>query len=101
MSCPTGIRPNDELRALFARCKDGKHRLVKMVIKDEELQLAGTASVRGSVEEDIGRELGRMVADPAEPCYFLLLLGESSLVPSSGRTSKNMETENLLNHGRA
>lgn len=74
MSCPTGIRPNEEVKGLFARCKDGKHRLIKLVIKDEELQLSSTAQVKGSIEEDVARDLGRLVGEVGEPCYFLLLL---------------------------
>ncbi|PAV73455.1 hypothetical protein WR25_03119 isoform B [Diploscapter pachys] len=70
MACQTGIRANDATKNAFNKGKQAKLRLIKVVVKNEELTLnyeyAGTANWR----DDWKATLPECV-DSFEPCFIL------------------------------
>ncbi|CAI4228117.1 unnamed protein product [Auanema sp. JU1783] len=73
MACQTGIRPNDALRNAFNLGKQAKLRLIKVVVKNEELtsnyEYAGTSNWK----DDWRATLPECV-DAFEPCFILFRL---------------------------
>uniref|UniRef100_A0A914W446 Twinfilin n=2 Tax=Plectus sambesii TaxID=2011161 RepID=A0A914W446_9BILA len=73
MACQTGIRASEPLRRFFAKCKEGNVRVVKVVVKNEELTLNFHEAVSGDWERDFQRSLPHCL-DAYEPCYVLFRL---------------------------
>ena len=89
MSTQTGIQANDELRAFFGKCREGKardkYRLVKVIIVNEELTLEEAKETKGSWKEDWDGFVLRAI-DDNEPCYILYrLVGYFHLNLADGR----------------
>ena len=70
MSTQTGIRANDALSAFFGGCRDGRFRMLKVVIESEALALHSHQEARGSWEQDWDRCVLASVED-SKPCYLL------------------------------
>lgn len=79
MSHQTGIKSNENLRNMFAKCKEGKIRLLKVSITDkEELTLDKYHDVHNS---DWKSDYSRFVVDCIEsktPCYIFFRLDEKT-----------------------
>lgn len=71
MSHQTGITPSEDLQKFFGSAKDGKWRVLKIVIEEEKLQLAESAEPQGNFEEDYKRLVVPMLEDKM-PCYILV-----------------------------
>ncbi len=70
MSTQTGIRANDALAAFFGKCKDGRYRMLKVVISNEALALDLHHETRGGWEQDWDPMVLRAIEEN-EPCYIL------------------------------
>ncbi|GLV34172.1 twinfilin [Carabus blaptoides fortunei] len=70
MSHQTGIRANEKLKKFFAKCRDGKIRLVKISIENEELVLAAHKDVKHSWEKDYDNLIKPLIVDD-QPCYIV------------------------------
>lgn len=71
MSHQTGIKPNEELEKFCAKCKqDGSSRVIKCVIKNEQLCLEEHREPVHHWDEDYYRYVNKMVEDD-QPCYLL------------------------------
>lgn len=73
MSHQTGIKANDELRTFFSKCKDGKIRAFKIIIKDEELILAGSSETKYAWEDDYDKFILPLI-EHQQPCYVFFRL---------------------------
>ncbi|XP_028142934.1 twinfilin [Diabrotica virgifera virgifera] len=73
MSHQTGIRANDELKKFFAKCKEGMVRLVKVSIKDEQLVLDASSSVKHNWEKDFDTNIQPLLEEN-QPCYIIYRL---------------------------
>lgn len=70
MSHQTGIKANAELKKFFGKSRDGKIRIIKVSIENEELTLSGHQNAKGTWEQDFDRYVpGFIVHD--QPCYIL------------------------------
>jgi len=77
MSHQTGISASDDLRQFFATCREGRYRLLKVSIMNEndpQLELDQSKETSGTWEEDW--ELLPPLVDPDQPAYFLFRLDE-------------------------
>lgn len=70
MSHQTGITANNELKSFFGKCKDGKYRMVKVVIQNEQLTLADYRETHGDWDKEWDMLVGAALEDN-EPCYIL------------------------------
>ncbi|XP_047527282.1 twinfilin [Vanessa atalanta] len=70
MSHQTGIQANAELKKYISKCRDGKIRLLKISIENEELTLAKYQSVKGSFEQDFDKYIPSLIVEDL-PCYIL------------------------------
>lgn len=73
MSHQTGIKANDNLKAFFSKCKDGKIRTFKIKIKDEELVLDGSFESKGSWQDDYDKSVLPFL-EYQQPCYIFFRL---------------------------
>uniref|UniRef100_A0A7E4W0R1 Twinfilin n=1 Tax=Panagrellus redivivus TaxID=6233 RepID=A0A7E4W0R1_PANRE len=73
MSCQSGIRADDDVKAFFQTCKQGKVRLAKFVINKEKLSVSYHSPPTADWKADWKRELPNCV-DSYEPCFILFRL---------------------------
>lgn len=73
MSHQTGIKANEKLNAVFAKAKNGKLRVVKVSIENEELTCTGTAEVKKDWLKDYDKLIAPMIEEQT-PCYILYRL---------------------------
>uniref|UniRef100_U5EWR4 Twinfilin n=1 Tax=Corethrella appendiculata TaxID=1370023 RepID=U5EWR4_9DIPT len=73
MSHQTGIKANAELLKFFGKCKDGKTRVIKISIKNEELTLIDHKKVDKDWEKDYDKCVKSLIEDDV-PCYVLYRL---------------------------
>ncbi|XP_058117638.1 twinfilin [Anopheles ziemanni] len=73
MSHQTGIKANAELLKFFGKCKDGKTRVLKVSIENEELRLVSHSDVKRDWEKDYDT-LVRPLIEESTPCYILYRL---------------------------
>ncbi|XP_011306146.1 twinfilin isoform X2 [Fopius arisanus] len=81
MSHQTGIKANDALKKLFAKCRDGKIRVLKISIENEELIPASSSKPVGKWQDDYSR-LVKPLIEENQPAYILYRLDTKS--PDSG-----------------
>ncbi|XP_065133450.1 twinfilin-1a [Paramisgurnus dabryanus] len=77
MSHQTGIQASDEVKDVFGRARNGAHRLMKIVIENEELVLGLTKAACRSWEEDYDKLL-LPVLDDDLPCFILYRLDSTN-----------------------
>nr|XP_055047612.1 twinfilin-1a [Misgurnus anguillicaudatus] len=77
MSHQTGIQASDEVKDVFGRARNGAHRLMKIVIENEELVLGLTKAACRSWEEDYDKLL-LPVLDEDLPCFILYRLDSTN-----------------------
>lgn len=73
MSHQTGIKANAELLKFFGKCKDGKTRVLKVSIENEELALVDHKPVKKDFEKDYDASVKPLIEDDT-PCYILYRL---------------------------
>ncbi|XP_068152390.1 twinfilin [Drosophila tropicalis] len=73
MSHQTGIRANEQLAKVFGKAKNGKLRVVKVSIENEQLSCSGTAEVKKDWERDYDKLISPMLEETV-PCYILYRL---------------------------
>ncbi|XP_065347245.1 twinfilin [Cloeon dipterum] len=73
MSHQTGIKANNDLKQFFGKCRDGKVRIFKVSIENEELVLADHKKSRGTWEQDYDSSVLPLVKEQ-QPCYLLYRL---------------------------
>nr|CAD7200376.1 unnamed protein product [Timema douglasi]CAD7395128.1 unnamed protein product [Timema poppensis] len=73
MSHQTGIKANDDLKKFFGKCRNGKIRVFKVSIVEEELALTSFKEPVGAWEEDYDNYVISMIIDE-QPCYILYRL---------------------------
>lgn len=79
MSHQTGIRSNDNLRQFFAKSKEGRVRMIKVVINDrEELELSAHADIKSSDWKQDYSDLILKSIEPKVPCYIFFRLDEKT-----------------------
>ncbi|KAJ3193175.1 Twinfilin-1 [Irineochytrium annulatum] len=74
MSHQTGIKPSQDLVAVFIQANDGAIRAIKVEIHEETLIPRGSKDAQGSVEEDFA--LLQDWCEDKSPCYILYRLDE-------------------------
>ena len=70
MSTQTGIRATEKLLDFFGQCRDGRIRMVKVVIEKEALVMDGHWERQGTWEQDWEALVLRSVEEN-QPCYLL------------------------------
>ena len=70
MSTQTGIVPDDKLFSFFGKCRDGRYRMLKVIIKNEALTLDSFAETNGSWDQEWDRNVLGAI-ESGEPCYLL------------------------------
>ena len=79
MSHQTGIKSNESLRNSFAKSKEGRIRMLKVVINDkEELTLDTERDVHSQDWKVDYNELVLKVIEPKTPCYIFYRLDEKN-----------------------
>ncbi|EDW24604.1 GL24238 [Drosophila persimilis] len=73
MSHQTGIRANEQLAKVLGKAKNGKLRVVKVSIENEQLSCSATADVKKDWERDYDKLLGPLLEETV-PCYILYRL---------------------------
>ncbi|XP_074030318.1 twinfilin actin binding protein [Leptinotarsa decemlineata] len=73
MSHQTGIKANEELRKFFAKSKEGKTRVIKVAIKEEQLVLDNHKNVKHNWEKDFDACISQLIEEN-QPCYLLYRL---------------------------
>ncbi|XP_071050134.1 twinfilin [Onthophagus taurus] len=73
MSHQTGIQANEQLRKIFAKCKDGKLRVLKISIENEVLKLSEDKKVKHGWEQDYEKMIVPLIEEN-QPCYILFRL---------------------------
>lgn len=73
MSHQTGIQANEELKAIFARAKQGNIRVIKVDIQDEQLLCASSMEPDGDWENDYDKSILPLLEE-VEPCYIFYRL---------------------------
>lgn len=73
MSHQTGIQANSDLKTFFSKCKDGRIRVLKVEIENEELVLGESSEARGSWEDDYDRYVLPLL-ESQQPCYLFYRL---------------------------
>ncbi|CAD6237554.1 GSCOCG00002373001-RA-CDS [Cotesia congregata] len=81
MSHQTGIKANDALKKIFAKCRDGKIRVLKVSIENEELAPSTSSKPVGKWQDDYNK-LVKPLIDENQPAYILFRLDTKS--PDSG-----------------
>ncbi len=75
MSTQTGIRPDDRLAAFFGQCRGGRHRMIKVKIRNEAMVLDEAREAAGNWQQDWDNMVLPAVEE-AEPCYILYRCGK-------------------------
>ncbi|KAJ8964850.1 hypothetical protein NQ314_004568 [Rhamnusium bicolor] len=70
MSHQTGIKANDDLKKFFAKCRDGKVRVIKVSIEEEQLVLSDHKDVKNNWEKDFDKYITPLIEEN-QPCYIL------------------------------
>ncbi|XP_035459359.1 twinfilin [Spodoptera frugiperda] len=70
MSHQTGIQANAELKKYFGKCRDGKIRVMKISIENEQLVLSKYQPVKHSWEQDFDKYVPSLIVEDL-PCYIL------------------------------
>ncbi|CAF0774401.1 unnamed protein product [Brachionus calyciflorus] len=79
MSHQSGIKSNDKLRSFFARVKEGKIRMFKVVISDkEELELSTYHELNHSDWKVDFNKYVQEAIEPNKPCYIFYRLDEKT-----------------------
>uniref|UniRef100_A0A1A9W7D2 Twinfilin n=1 Tax=Glossina brevipalpis TaxID=37001 RepID=A0A1A9W7D2_9MUSC len=73
MSHQTGIKANEKLLKIFGKAKNGKLRVIKISIENEELCCSATAEVKKDAERDFDKLVAPLIEDNV-PCYILYRL---------------------------
>ncbi|EDV91615.1 twinfilin [Drosophila grimshawi] len=73
MSHQTGIKANEQLAKVFGKAKNGKIRVIKVSIENEQLSCSATADVKKDWERDYDKLLSPLL-DENVPCYLLYRL---------------------------
>ncbi|XP_037949752.1 twinfilin [Teleopsis dalmanni] len=73
MSHQTGIKANEKLSKIFGKSKNGKIRVIKVSIENEELTCSGTTEVKKDWERDYDKLITPLL-DENVPCYILYRL---------------------------
>ncbi|XP_018049275.1 PREDICTED: twinfilin isoform X2 [Trachymyrmex septentrionalis] len=81
MSHQTGIKANDALKKLFAKCRDGKIRVLKISIENEELTPASSLKPINKWQDDYDKMIKPLIVEN-QPAYILYRLDTKS--PDSG-----------------
>ncbi|XP_015592032.1 twinfilin isoform X1 [Cephus cinctus] len=81
MSHQTGIKANDALKKVFAKCRDGKIRVLKVSIENEELVPASSSKPVGKWQDDYDKMVKPLIVEN-QPAYILYRLDSKS--PDSG-----------------
>ena len=69
MSTQTGIRASESLSTFFGKCRDGRFRLIKVVIEKESLVLGSKCEAGTNWEQDWDRMVPKAVEEN-DPCYM-------------------------------
>ncbi|XP_043290050.1 twinfilin isoform X2 [Venturia canescens] len=77
MSHQTGIKANDALKKIFAKCRDGKIRVLKVSIENEELAPAASSKPSGKWQDDYDKMVKPLVVED-QPAYILYRLDTKS-----------------------
>ncbi|XP_075148744.1 twinfilin actin binding protein [Haematobia irritans] len=77
MSHQTGIKANEKLLKVFGKAKNGKLRVIKVSIENEELSVSDTAEVKKDWEKDFDKLVAPLIDDNV-PCYILYRLDTKS-----------------------
>ncbi|XP_039295757.1 twinfilin isoform X2 [Nilaparvata lugens] len=77
MSHQTGIRANEELKKFFGKCRDGKIRVMKIAIENEQLSLLSYKEKKGNWESDYEKFVPGLV-EAAQPTFILFRLDTKS-----------------------
>ncbi|XP_012258029.1 twinfilin isoform X1 [Athalia rosae] len=81
MSHQTGIKANEALKKLLAKCRDGKIRVLKVSIENEELVPAFSSKTIGKWQDDYDKLVKPLIVED-QPAYILYRLDTKS--PDSG-----------------
>ncbi|KAL0277199.1 UNVERIFIED_CONTAM: hypothetical protein PYX00_004563 [Menopon gallinae] len=73
MSHQTGIKANNALKKFFSLCRDGKTRVFKISIENEELVLADYKKVNKTWDSDFEKFVPSLIVED-QPCYILYRL---------------------------
>ncbi|ALC45554.1 twf [Drosophila busckii] len=73
MSHQTGIKANEQLAKVFGKAKNGKIRVIKVSIENEQLCCSATADVKKDWERDYDKLLSPLF-EANVPCYVLYRL---------------------------
>ncbi|XP_066157247.1 twinfilin [Euwallacea fornicatus] len=73
MSHQTGIKANEELKRFFSKCKDGKVRVFKVSIENEQLVLKDQHNEKHNWEKDYDKYVIPLIEEN-QPCYILYRL---------------------------
>ncbi|XP_013119372.2 twinfilin [Stomoxys calcitrans] len=73
MSHQTGIKANEKLLKVFGKAKNGKLRVIKVSIENEELSVSDTAEVKKDWEKDYDKLVAPLIEENV-PCYILYRL---------------------------
>lgn len=77
MSHQTGITANEKLLRVFGKSKEGKLRLIKISIENEELTCTGMQEVKKNWEKDYDKFIAPLIEENT-PCYILYRLDEKT-----------------------
>lgn len=77
MSHQTGIKANEKLKKFFAKCHNGKIRLFKVTIENEELTLAAQIESKGTWEDDFRKNINKLLEND-QPTYVMCRLDGKS-----------------------
>ncbi|XP_069620832.1 twinfilin-1 isoform X1 [Ranitomeya imitator] len=73
MSHQTGIQASEDVQETFAKARNGKYRLLKLDIDDEELMVSTSEEPAGSWDQDYDDFVLPLLEDK-QPCYILYRL---------------------------
>lgn len=73
MSHQTGIKANEKLLKAFGKAKNGKLRVIKVSIENEELSCSATAEIKKDWEKDYDKLVAPLI-EVNQPCYILYRL---------------------------
>ncbi|XP_051163190.1 twinfilin isoform X1 [Leptopilina boulardi] len=77
MSHQTGIKANEGLKKIFAKCRDGKIRVLKVSIENEELSSSSSSKPVGKWQDDYDKMIKPLIEEN-QPAYILYRLDTKS-----------------------
>ncbi|XP_050452878.1 twinfilin isoform X1 [Cataglyphis hispanica] len=77
MSHQTGIKANDALKKLFAKCRDGKIRVLKISIENEQLTPVSSSKPINKWQDDYDKMIKPLIVEN-QPAYILYRLDTKS-----------------------